>query len=204
MAVKSLQDLSLSINPCQNRACQACGLYTNQYPVLDQHKTSNIFWVGLSAVQFAEGEKKLPLARTTRTGALIHQLEEPFSDCISFYKTNLVKCVPLKNHKIRYPQEHELEKCFPNFLYELTDLRPTVVFLLGKQVASFVYKKFEQGEAVLPENFQYQPQIIDNTIFVPVHHPSYVLVYKRKFMEEYISNIQALFFSQYLATCSVA
>src|SRR5205823_14530712 len=85
------------INPCKNTRCKACGLYLNQYPVTDTRKKSNVFWVGLSAVQFGNGQVKMPLAAHTRSGALIHQIEESFSDEIAFYKTNLVKCLPLEN-----------------------------------------------------------------------------------------------------------
>ncbi len=97
-----------------------------------------------------------------------------------------------------------MEKCFSNFVWELENLKPKMVFLLGKQVASFVYKKFDAGLPELDNNFKYQPATIQNTLFVPVHHPSFVLVYKRKLLEDYISNIQALFFLEILNRCKIA
>jgi uracil-DNA glycosylase len=192
MTVKYSLDLTQKIKPCL-KVCKACGLYLNQLPVLDFLKHSHVFWVGLSAVQFAEGIEHLPLSPTTRTGALITTIEETLKDEISFYKTNLVKCVPLKNDgKIRYPIEHEMEKCFPNFHFELETLKPTVVFLLGKQVATYVLKKMGVRDIELPNDFKYKPIEINNIFYVPVHHPSFMLVYKRKQLSTYIKSIQSI------------
>lgn len=160
--------------------------------MLDVVQNSHIFWVGLSAVQFDEGIKQLPLSPITRSGALIDSIESSLRDHISFYKTNIVKCLPLKDGKIRYPLEHEMEKCFPNFQFELDVLNPSVVFLLGKQVATFVMKKMGIKEVSLSENFKYNPIEINGTFFVPIHHPSYILVYKRKLLNFYIKNIQSI------------
>ena len=192
MTVKYSLDLPQKVKPCR-KVCKACGLYLNQLPVLDFLKHSHIFWVGLSAVQFDEGIEHLPLSPTTRTGALISSIEEPLKQEMSFYKTNLVKCVPLKDDgKIRYPIEHEMEKCFPNFQFELDALNPSVVFLLGKQVATFVMKKHGVKEFELPDNFKYKAYEINGVSFVPIHHPSYILVYKRKLLKTYIKNIQKI------------
>ena len=92
------------------RRCKACGLYLNQLPVLDKGKKSNVFWVGLSSVLITDEDEKIPLSPFTKTGALISQIEDPFRNDISFYKTNVVKCLPLMNNKIRYPLKHEMEK----------------------------------------------------------------------------------------------
>ena len=204
MAMKFSPVSGRTINPCKNKRCKACGLYLNQYPITDNKKKSNIFWVGLSAVQFEADEEKKPLAAHTRSGALIHTIEESFSNEISFYKTNLVKCVPLKSNKIRYPLEHEMEKCYPNFEDEINDLTPSIVFLLGKQVATFVLKKLSIKEFRLDENFNYTLFDVNNIVYIPVHHPSFVLVYKRKYLNDYITSIQSLFLHFLLPVCKTA
>jgi DNA polymerase len=134
----------------------------------------------------------LPLSNETRSGALIEQIEIPLRRNVTFYKTNLVKCLPLKGDKIRYPLRKEMEKCSSNFEDELDMFRPLVVFLLGKQVASFVLKKFSKQEFTLSKSFKYEQFTIGNITFIPVHHPSYILVYKRKNVDEYIGNIQRI------------
>ena len=148
--------------------------------------------MGLSAVQFKEDEEKLPLSSLTRSGALIHSIETLFLGDVTFYKTNLVKCVPLKDDKIRYPSESEMNKCFSNFESELDEMNPSVVFLLGKQVANFALKKLSEYIPVLDDDFLYDSYMIGNTKFVPVHHPSYILVYKRKLIDQYIENIKKI------------
>jgi DNA polymerase len=195
MAVKYSQTSKRKLNPCSNKRCKACGLYLNQQPIFDNRKQSSIFWVGLSAVQFTEEEIMLPLSPNTRSGALIQQIEQPFSNKIAFYKTNLVKCVPLKDDKIRYPLEHEMNKCYPNLLDEIQESTPSIIFLLGKQVASFVLKKETDCDFRLDDDFNYQTFESNGVFYIPVHHPSYILVYKRKYLDRYISSIQSHFFA---------
>jgi len=88
-----------------------------------------------------------------------------------------------------------MEKCFPNFEWELEKLRPMTVFLLGKQVATFIMKKFASDKPILSDTFHYAPLIVNNIRFIPIHHPSYILVYKRKMLDEYIKQVQVHFLS---------
>ncbi len=181
------------IDTNNRRRCLACGLNLNQLPVLDHQQKSHIFWVGLSSVLIAENEVKKPLSPHTRSGALIKSIEEPFKNEISFYKTNVVKCLPLQNEKIRYPVKHEMEKCYPNLEFEIEELKPSIIFLLGKQVANFVLGKHAIKVESLSEEFVYEKFKINDILYVPVHHPSFILVYKRKFIENYRKGISALF-----------
>lgn len=194
-------DLKLVDTSINNRRCKACGLYLNQLPVFDRQKKSSVFWVGLSSVLITEEEIKQPLSPFTRSGALIEEIEKPYINKISFYKTNIVKCLPLNNNKIRYPFKHEMEKCFPNLQEEIKILKPKVIFLLGKQVADFIYNKLNQRDFSLNENFKYDSIILDGIKYVPIHHPSYILVYKRKYIKEYINGIN-LFLKKPPATCT--
>jgi DNA polymerase len=132
------------------------------------------------------------LSPTTRSGALVAEIESAFEGSISYYRTNLVKCLPLKQDKIRYPVAHEMEKCYPNLKLETSELNPQVIFLLGKQVASFVLSKLGVFSFTLDENFKYKGFTIKGITYVPVHHPSFVLVYKRKQMTKYISQIRSI------------
>ena len=167
-------------------------MYLFQSPVFENALMSDVFWVGLSAVAFDKGVKALPLAPSTNSGVLIGKIEEPLLDTVKFYKTNLVKCAPIVNDngKIRYPLQHEMEKCYPNLEYELEVLVPKVVFLLGKQVAEFVMKKNGISSVALSDSFNYKAHDINGVIYIPVHHPSYILVYKRKLLNKYIRSIQ--------------
>ncbi|MCC6463048.1 MAG: uracil-DNA glycosylase family protein [Saprospiraceae bacterium] len=175
------------------KSCDACGLNIFQAPIFDQLKISTIFWVGLSAVKFGDQDEKLPLSALTASGSLIHAIEQPFRHKLTFYKTNLVKCAPMEGYKLRYPLEHEMSKCFSNFQWELNELKPTTVFLLGKQVASFVLKKLSHHKPAFDENFHYHFFEIGGINFIPIHHPSYILVYQRKNLTQYIENVRKHF-----------
>jgi DNA polymerase len=193
MATTFLPGLPVNKKSCTNRLCKSCGLYLHQLPVLDKRLISNVFWVGLSAVIFSEDQECLPLSPLTASGRLIQSIEQGFTGKMHFYKTNLVKCAPLKDDKIRYPLQHEMEKCYPNFEWELENLQPKTVFLLGKQVSNFVMKQLGFPPPTLADDFSYTAITVNGTDFIPIHHPSYILVYKRKWVEAYMDNIQAQF-----------
>lgn len=64
---------------------------------------------------------------------------------------------------------------------------PNQDIVLGKQG----YNSFS-----LDDNFNYQSFNIDGILYVPVHHPSFILVYRRKFIDKYMSAVST--FSQKL------
>lgn len=77
--------------------CQKCSLCFNQKPLLDLEKDCQVFWVGLSAKKI-KSHQETPLSSETNTGMLIHKIEK-LCENVSFYKTNLVKCLPLTEQK---------------------------------------------------------------------------------------------------------
>ena len=181
------------INPTKSRQCRSCKLYLNQFPLSDIKNKADVFWVGLSAVQVNDDDEyQIPLSPSTRSGKLIGDIENTCNNDVTFLKTNLVKCLPLNEKKIRYPEKLEMDKCYPNLTNELEVYNPKIVFLLGRQVAAFVLKKYGFTLKGFGLNFEYQSFEEDNTLFIPVHHPSYILVYKRKFIQEYIYAISSI------------
>jgi len=97
------------------------------------------------------------------------------------------------NDKIRYPLKHEMEKCYPNLVDEIEMLNPSVIFLLGKQVSQFVLGKQGYNSFSLDDNLNYHSFNIDGIIYVPVHHPSFILVYRRKLIDKYMSAVSTFF-----------
>lgn len=176
-------------NPQKSKLCRACGLYLNQFPIFDIATTGLVFWVGLSAVSFSDSQLKLPLSPDTRSGKLIEQVEKA-NPYIEFYKTNIVKCLPLNNDKIRYPSKLEMDKCYVNLDYEFNQLNPKIVFLLGKQVSQYVLKRYNITDFSLDRKFNYKSFRIDKTNFIPIHHPSFVLIYKRNHIDNYLKGIK--------------
>ena len=108
---------------------------------------------------------------------------------ISFYRSNLVKCFPAVNGKIRYPARDEMRSCFPNLVTELGAVAPRVVLLLGKQVADYVYSQLSSRPASLAEDFRYSACVVCGVAYVPIHHPSYVLIYHRRRLGTYMSEL---------------
>lgn len=172
----------------QIKKCQKCGLCFNQKPLLERKKECQIFWVGLSA-KIVRTEDEIPLSPNTNTGMLIQKIEETLGK-VDTYKTNLVKCVPLnEQHKLRYPNKSEIDSCFCNLKKEIVELSPQIVFLLGKKVYSAVEKhlgiKFDKWE-----DFNYRYKEYKGIYYIPIHHPSYIYVYKRKKIEQYIESVE--------------
>jgi uracil-DNA glycosylase family 4 len=165
--------------------CTECPLHNNQRPLLDNKSVADIFWVGLSAVKVGCTKKEQPLSDSTNSGKLIASIENK-NKAVGFYKTNLVKCLPLNEGKIRYPKKEEMSACDKHLHTEIDQIQPKLVFLLGKQVGDFVT---ERKDLKFSEEFNYEPFQKGNTLYVPVHHPSYILVYKRKQLDSYVNGI---------------
>ncbi len=161
------------------KKCQNCELYKNQLPLLDELTKKDVMWVGLSAKRVVNGEESLPLARNTNTGKIIETIELELKE-YSFYKTNLVKCLPLdSNKKIRYPTKMEITKCLDNLIYEIEIVKPKIVLLLGKIVYDNVYKYCKDNKLDVSKLFY-------------IEHPSYIYIYKRKYLKEYIEKVKNL------------
>lgn len=171
--------------------CRNCNLCFNQKPLLDNLKEASIFWIGLSAVKVERVENETPLSKNTNSGKLISRIEEELPE-LSYYKSNLVKCLPLEKEKIRYPKANEMKSCYQNLQLEIMHFRPKIVFLLGKLVSDFILNMELAISSKLDESFNYEYHTINNTRYIPIHHPSYMLVYKRKFIDNYISSISNL------------
>lgn len=172
------------------RNCSKCDLCENQEPLMDSCLECQVFWVGLSAKKVT-GDNEYPLSASTNTGKIISDVEEK---CIGVkcYKTNLVKCVPLdEKQKLRYPNKIEINTCFSHLENEIEELAPRIVFLLGDKVASAVSHHFSIEFSKWDE-FEYSYTEYKGTYLIPVHHPSYVYVYKRKQMDIYINSLTNL------------
>lgn len=174
----------------QIKKCQKCGLCNNQKPLLDCKKECQIVWVGLSAKKI-ESDDEIPLSVNTNSGMLINSIEMKIGE-VSTYKTNLVKCLPLnEDEKLRYPNRKEIDSCIGNLKKEINELSPKIVFLLGEKVYSSVGRHFEL-EFDKWNEFDYFYKENNGIYYVPIHHPSYVYVYKRKKIDIYIQSIQNL------------
>jgi len=172
--------------------CRECSLCNNQLPLIDKKISADIMWVGLSAKKVNDVSTTLPLSNDTNSGKIIDRIESGLF-VFKFVKTNLVKCLPLdEQFKIRYPTTDEMKKCYKNLVQEIMTIKPEVIFLLGTNVAKFILKDKNVTFSGLNNNYDYDCYKYKGIYYVPVHHPSFIHVYKRKQIEQYILGIQSI------------
>ena len=143
----------------------------------------------MSAVASADPEADEPFSAATRSGQLIREIEADLG-AVECYYTNLVKCLPLTDGKLRYPTRKELEACFSNFELELKKLSPEKVVLFGKQVSDFVAGQLgltfsKRGAG----HFEFGTAHVGGIDYLSASHPSYVLIYKRRHLDQYRQGI---------------
>ncbi|MGB8815682.1 MAG: uracil-DNA glycosylase family protein [Minisyncoccia bacterium] len=149
-----------------------------------------IMWVGISAKKDTSSKKSMPLNADTKTGKLVAEIEGQCSS-LFFYKTNLVKFAPLDSKgKLRYPTFDECAKYYPKLLKEIKEIKPRVVFLLGNKTAKFVMNQLGFTSAKL--SYKFQVYEYKKVWYVPIHHPSYIMVYKRKEKDQYIQAVKVV------------
>ena len=111
--------------------CKECNLCTNQKPLMDRLRECDIMWVGLSAKRVKDVNVNYPLENNTNSGRLIEEIERKNPN-IKYYKTNLVKCLPLgEDDKIRYPTRKEMSVCIRNLFMEIEAVKPRTIFYWG-------------------------------------------------------------------------
>lgn len=170
--------------------CNRCDLCRHQAPLLDNAKVCQVFWVGLSAKRTSTEDER-PLSPSTNSGNILCNVEERCGN-IKMYRTNLVKCLPLDEvGKLRYPNKKEIDLCLPNLGAEIEELSPQIIFLLGNKVIDAVGRYYSIAFDRWNE-FKYTVTKHKNLFFVPVHHPSYVFVYKRKRIDEYVDGLESI------------
>lgn len=107
-------------------------------------------------------------------------------------KPDLVKCLPLtEEQKLRYPNKKEIDSCYEHLAEEIQELSPKIVFLLGGKVSSAVEKHLKINFEKWDE-FKYHYKKINGVYYVPIHHPSYIYVYRRKRIDEYINEVERI------------
>ncbi len=168
--------------------CNKCELCQHQAPLLDDTMACKVFWVGLSAKKTASNDEK-PLSPTTNSGSVLCSVEDR-CEGVGMYRTNLVKCLPLDDAgKLRYPNKKEIDLCLPNLSSEIDELLPQIIFLLESIVVDAVSRYYSLTFDKW-NGFNYVTTKFKKMFFVPVHHPSYIYVYRRKRMDEYMSGLE--------------
>lgn len=102
------------------------------------------------------------------------------------------RSIPLtEEQKLRYPNKKEIDSCYEHLAEEIQELSPKIVFLLGGKVSSAVEKHLKINFEKWDE-FKYHYKKINGVYYVPIHHPSYIYVYRRKRIDEYINEVERI------------
>jgi len=155
-----------------------------------QRGQPDVFFTGLSAVPTSQPDHDEPFSSFTRSGSLLRQIASEVVTAKVYY-TNLVKCLPLRHDRIRYPLRAELELCFRYYRAELAELAPSKVVLFGKQVSDFIADKLNLQFPRPRGDFDFPVAKLGAVEYLSAHHPSYVLVYKRRKLDLYKRRIRA-------------
>lgn len=65
-----------------------------------------------------------------------------------------------------------------NLLIEIEIVKPKFIFLLGKKVYNFIIKYIKQNNIKIDAKIYY------------LEHPSYIYIYKRKYIDNYIDKVK--------------
>jgi DNA polymerase len=143
-------------------------------------------FVGISSQKNKWNKTFMPFDNQTNSGKLLEEIILSLPK-ISFHKTNLIKCAPLNElGKIRYPTKEEYKNCFKNFEDELNIVKPKLIFIFGNPAIKAIEQKYKiKLEKEKPTSYK-------NLNFVAINHPSYIMIYKRKNLEEYKDKIKGL------------
>ena len=108
-----------------------------------------------------------------------------------------ISCMRISGSSCYHPDgteasyKKEMDICFDNLVSEINAMSPKIVFLLGEKVYSSVARHlhldFEKWN-----DFEYHYTECNGTYYVPIHHPSYICVYKRKQMDDYIAAVEKM------------
>ncbi len=146
-----------------------------------------IYFVGLSAKPMCQH-----LAPETRTGNIIERIIHQLPS-VNPVKTNLVKTPPIDHEgKLRYPNLIEMKLGWNELQKDMNQTFPILLVTLGQQVS--LYLRSQMGvhpvKPRLPDDFSYESYLSQSSSnILSVHHPSFVFVYRRKDVENYIDNV---------------
>ena len=147
---------------------------------------ADVMWVGISMKPLKES-----LDDSTATGRVVTTIERRLHGH-TFHRTNLVKFSPLDNAgRLRLPAAKEIEHGLKVLHSEIDHVRPRVVIALGAIVSKTMIAATEDPSRFdgVGKRIRYRSYAFRGISLVPVHHPSYILIYKRQRLQDYIAQL---------------
>lgn len=112
-----------------------------------------------------------PFDSSSHSGKIVDQIIARLN--VQAFKINYVSFPPLdEKGKLRYPTKKELEDSFPVFQKKVLEINPDVLVICGNMISKEIQK------------YRFY---VDRSI--TIYHPSYIYVYHRKEIEQYIQDV---------------
>lgn len=153
--------------------------------VLKKYKFNNswIFFIWLSHKLWKNWEILDAFCNSTNSWKIINKIIINTNNK-NIDKLNLVNWVPLdEKWKIRYPNSKEKEIWLELLLKNIEEFQPYLIFLFWKEVSNFIFKNIDIIK-INENEYKYM-----NSKIILVDHPSYVFIYKKRYLNDYINNI---------------
>ena len=146
-----------------------------------------VYFIGLSAKPNYDH-----LSPQTNTGNIVEQIIHGLPD-VTTVKTNLVKAPPLDQRgNLRYPNFSEMEQGWKELQNEMDQMFPNLLVTLGQQVSFFLRSRMgiQPAKPILPADFSSKTYLSQSEHhLLSVHHPSFVFVYRRRYIDNYVNNV---------------
>lgn len=108
---------------------------------------------------------------TTPTGKIVSEIKRQLKHNV--FMINLVNYPPVDEHnKLRYPTKEELKNSIPEFLNYVNKIKPDLIIAFG----NIVYNALNEISKI-------------KAILISKKHPSYIYVYRKKEINNYIADI---------------
>jgi len=146
-----------------------------------------VYFIGLSVKPMCDH-----LAPETRTGNIIEHIINKLPS-VKTIKTNLVKIAPIDQEgNLRYPNTTEMQLGWYELKNEINRTDPDLLVALGQQVSLFLRLQMgvQPAKPQLPPDFSYEMYLSQcQSKILSIHHPSFIYVYRRKEIENYVENV---------------
>lgn len=150
---------------------------------MDKKESQSLLWVGISL----QKGSNVALDEKFASGKLIKKLTDKLPNFIH-HKTNLVDFAPLdQNDKLRYPTKDEIKDSFSCLMKQIEVIRPRIIVALGGAVTKSLSDMMEV-DIEFPKTFDYKVNEGEWPV-MSIHHPSYISIYKRKKMDDYVNGV---------------
>ncbi|MBN1584919.1 uracil-DNA glycosylase family protein [Candidatus Uhrbacteria bacterium] len=153
---------------------------------------SVVLWVGLSDKR--TGDNVLPpLSESSPSGKIVDEAIIGL-DGYEHIKENLVDFAPLdERNRMRYPTSEEMRMGAHRLMGIIERVRPSTVVILGRRAAKAVFDSFDLSHSCLSfGEFRYRSCSMGGVKYLPVHHPSFISIYRRKHKDSYLAAVREM------------